>query len=102
MTVREEDGDQLPINIVATMTVAMMVLVIALIVVTTAAADLKPYAQSSAAWCEENGGELTNVRSFAHGGLHCEFPNGSAVHMSEVPKDARMAALNRSDTNATT
>lgn len=95
------ESKQPPIGIAMAMIVVVTVTVLALIVSMSAAADLKPYVQSSAAWCEENGGELTNARSFAHGGLHCEFANGTAVHMSDVPKDARMAALNRSDTNAT-
>lgn len=46
--------------------------------------DMKEYVDDSATWCDEHNGRLVNVQSFSHGGLHCELPNGTSVHMSDV------------------
>jgi len=43
------------------------------------------YTENAAEWCEEHGGELNNARVIGeHGGLHCEFGNGTSVHVDEV------------------
>lgn len=42
------------------------------------------YVDDSAEWCGDRGGELVNVHAVVHGGLHCDLPNGTSVHMSEV------------------
>ena len=36
-------------------------------------------------WCLERNGSLHHANVFgSHGGLHCELPNGTSVHMHEV------------------
>lgn len=36
-------------------------------------------------WCENHNGTLANSNVIGeHGGLHCELPNGTSVHMHEV------------------
>lgn len=35
-------------------------------------------------YCDDRGGEVVNVQSVAHGGLHCQLDDGEAVHMSDV------------------
>lgn len=43
------------------------------------------YMNESAEWCEDHNGELVNSNVFgSHGGLHCDLPNGTSVHMSDV------------------
>lgn len=39
-------------------------------------------------WCDEHDGELVNVMSFAHGGLHCNLSNGTSVRMKDVLEEA--------------
>lgn len=42
--------------------------------------------QQAADWCSAHNGTLQNANVIGeHGGLHCELPNGTVVHMSEVP-----------------
>jgi len=57
------------------------------------AADLGQYLQDSEEWCHQRGGELHNSMVIGpHGGLHCEFSNGTAVHMSNVDAVSETAA----------
>lgn len=42
------------------------------------------YLDASEEWCHDRGGELVNVQAVVHGGLHCELPNGSTAHMTDV------------------
>ena len=53
--------------------------------------EVREYVNESAEWCDAHGGDLSNSRSFWHGGLHCELPNGSVVHMSEVVEPPQAA-----------
>jgi len=50
--------------------------------------ETQDHIDDSAEWCEQRGGELHNVQVLGpHGGLHCELPNGTSVHMNEVLGD---------------
>ena len=46
--------------------------------------EMQTYAENADEWCEQEGGELYNAQSVAHGGLHCDLPNGELVHMTEI------------------
>jgi hypothetical protein len=35
-------------------------------------------------WCESQGGEPVVVHSVHHGGLHCQFENGTMLHLYNV------------------
>jgi len=35
-------------------------------------------------WCESQGGEPVIVNSLYHGGLHCQFQNGTMFHMHNI------------------
>lgn len=35
-------------------------------------------------WCYEYGGQPENRLSVAHGGMHCDLPDGTTVHLSSV------------------
>lgn len=48
------------------------------------ARDLGPYYDKADDWCDERNGELYTSYSVSHGGLHCELPDGTQVHMWEV------------------
>lgn len=68
-------------------TVLVACVVVALGFDVVAAYDQQAYSEyvnDSAAWCNDHGGELANSNALLHGGLHCEFDNGSSVHMSEI------------------
>lgn len=48
-------------------------------------AKAKMYVEQSEQWCQGRNGELYNARVIgSHGGLHCELPNGTTVHMDNV------------------
>jgi putative hemolysin len=70
------------------MALLIAVVVIGLMVssVTGASGDrLERYFNASEEWCHERGGELGNSNVIGpHGGLHCELPNGTSVHMRDV------------------
>lgn len=41
--------------------------------------------EDAAEWCDNHDGKLVNSNVVGdHGGLHCELPNGSTVHMDDV------------------
>jgi len=42
------------------------------------------YWNESEQWCESRGGDLYNAQALWHGGLHCEFDNGTEVHIDNV------------------
>jgi len=42
------------------------------------------YMNQSEDWCNNHNGELVNVHAVLHGGLHCDFENGTSVHMRDV------------------
>lgn len=46
--------------------------------------ELGEYLNESEQWCNEHNGELVNSHAIMHGGLHCDLPNGTSVHMHEV------------------
>jgi len=46
--------------------------------------ELKQYTDKSEQWCNDHNGGLVNVQSIWHGGLHCDLPNGTSVHMTKV------------------
>ncbi len=46
--------------------------------------EAREEAQAFESWCSDQDGTLVNVHSFAHGGLHCEFDNGTSLHVWEV------------------
>lgn len=46
--------------------------------------DTQQYINQSESWCENHNGELVNVHAVFGGGLHCDLPNGTSVHMSDV------------------
>ena len=46
--------------------------------------DMQAYMEQSEEWCEERNGTLVNVNAVWGGGLHCDLPNGSTVHMQNV------------------
>jgi len=43
--------------------------------------QIQNYVDNSAQWCDAEGGYLWNAQSIVHGGLHCETPDGTIVHM---------------------
>jgi len=54
--------------------------------------EMQNYVNESAEWCEDHNGELVNSNVIgSHGGLHCEFNNGTSVHMNEVIKRGETA-----------
>ncbi len=54
-------------------------------VIAATSGSLDSYVTESEAWCDEHNGELYNAQVVGdHGGLHCELPNGTSVHMHEV------------------
>jgi hypothetical protein len=42
------------------------------------------YINQSEQWCNSHNGELVNVQAVIGGGLHCDLPNGTSVHMRDV------------------
>lgn len=75
-------------NVPNTLPLVVGLLIVGLIgvqMVTVATSEeMQQYVDDSAERCEERGGDLHNVHAVAHGGLHCDLPNGTTVHMSEV------------------
>lgn len=69
---------------VIVLVLSITILVLGMNVMAASSGQHQPYFEQSEAWCSERGGELHNVRAFGHGGLHCELPNGTSVHMWEV------------------
>lgn len=68
-------------------TVATLLIVVAVggIVIQTVDSDVLAYTEQAGEWCQERNGTLHNAQVLGpHGGLHCELPNGTSVHMSEV------------------
>lgn len=67
-----------------------LVLVIAgivglLVFQTATSPELATYINQSAEWCNNHGGELVKPLPIGnHGGLHCDLPNGTSVHMHDV------------------
>ena len=35
-------------------------------------------------WCDDRNGVLVNSNAVLHGGFHCQFQNGTSVHMADV------------------
>lgn len=66
---------------------AVTALLIGVMVAQTAPAA-QEFATQSADWCDDHHGDLVHAKSISHGGLHCELPNGTSVHMNEVITDA--------------
>lgn len=73
------------IGLAVTITVALAMMGFGFLAADAMAQEAEPYVEESREWCNERGGELFNARVIGeHGGLHCEFENGTMVHMSEV------------------
>jgi len=68
--------------------VALGLMILAVVVAIQAAAiatESNMNAAEKMEWCEDRGGEAYNANVIGdHGGLHCEFENGTVVHLSEV------------------
>lgn len=58
--------------------------VLLLLVSTASGATYAEYLSDSQDWCDNHDGDLYNARAFFHGGLHCDLPNGTHVHMGDV------------------
>lgn len=46
--------------------------------------EFRDYINQSEQWCENRDGELVNVNGIWDGGLHCDLPNGTSVHMQDI------------------
>jgi hypothetical protein len=52
---------------------------------TAGGGGMNAFVAESAEWCSEHGGVLYNANVIgSHGGLHCDLPNGTSVHMDTV------------------
>lgn len=74
-------------NVGIAVTVATLLIVVALgaVVIQTVDEDTIAYTQQAEEWCEQRNGTLHNAQVLGpHGGLHCELPNGTSVHMNEI------------------
>lgn len=72
-------------SVVSLLIALSIVVAIGATVYGSGADELREYADASEEWCEEQrGGDLVNVHAIWHGGLHCELPNGTSIHMTEV------------------
>lgn len=75
------------IGILARIAVAVAIIVVGGVAIDSVATNdrMQTYVNESAEWCEAHNGTLENSRvGGEHGGLHCELPNGTTVHMDEV------------------
>lgn len=71
-------------NAAIMLTATLVVVGIAGFVGADIADDVADYTQSASDWCDDHDGELHNANVIgSHGGLHCELPNGTTVHMSD-------------------
>lgn len=74
-------------GIVLTVVIAISVSAVATFVVADSVMgdSFHDYNERASDWCEDRHGDLYNARVIGpHGGLHCELPNGTHVHMSDV------------------
>ena len=64
----------------------LIILVVGWSVATTAALNpgIDDEVRDGAEWCDEHGDDLVMVHSVEHGGLHCDLPNGTTMHLNEV------------------
>lgn len=72
------------VSVTITLGVAVIVVVLGLDVMAAYSETREPFVEQSESWCDARNGELINVQSVVHGGLHCELPNGSLVQMGDV------------------
>lgn len=73
------------IGLAVTIGVALAIMGFSFLAIDAMAQESEPYIEDSREWCDERDGELFNARVIGeHGGLHCEFENGTTVHMREV------------------
>lgn len=42
------------------------------------------FVEESQDWCDDHDGQVVRVMSVNHGGLHCDLPNGTSVHMNQI------------------
>lgn len=83
----EEYGDGGPriASLATVLVVAAVIVYLGMAVMGASGAQMKEYVQASEEWCDAQGGDLVNSQVIGpHGGLHCELPNGTSVHMWEV------------------
>lgn len=85
-----QDGGRRWSGVVMVLVVALIISVVGIQTMSVAASDdLRDYVDRSEEWCDSRDGQLVNSRVIGpHGGLHCELPNGTSVHMSEVVGDS--------------
>ena len=77
--------DSFGINVILLAAVALIMLFVGLQIFGAATSpEMHAYVDASEQWCHDRDGELVNVQSIVHGGLHCQFQNGTMIHMSEV------------------
>lgn len=67
-----------------TVTIALLTLTIMGVVGSEMAALDGEQFDDRVQWCEEHGGEAVISHAIDHGGLHCQFGNGTMVHMGEI------------------
>lgn len=74
-------------GLIAVILVAVVLLTGFQVVSAATSGEMQEYTQESEEWCDARNGELYNSMSVIHGGLHCQLPNGTSVHMHEVIED---------------
>lgn len=73
------------VSIAITVATLLIVAVLGVVVMQSVSSGALEYTEQAEAWCEQRNGTLHNAQVLGpHGGLHCEFPNGTSVHMDEV------------------
>lgn len=63
-------------------TIALFVTVV--VVQAGVAASEKTPVSAYEEWCDDRDGVLVNSYAVLHGGWHCQFQNGTSVHMADV------------------
>jgi len=78
--------ENIPLQSIAMfLVVTAVVALIGLQVVSAATSpETQAYMEESEEWCDNQNGTLVNSHAILHGGLHCDLPNGTSVHMSNV------------------
>lgn len=73
------------VSVAITVAVACIVLLVGGLVFQSVSVGALEYTESAGEWCEQRNGTLHNAQVIGpHGGMHCELPNGTSVHMDEV------------------
>lgn len=73
------------VSVAVTVVMLLTTLLLGFSVFQSASAGALEYTGKADEWCEERDGRLYNAQVIGdHGGLHCELPNGTTVHMHEI------------------